>query len=158
MGGLRFFCTTVEVPDGDVELLIESVESVNAAPNPTNWSHWRDGLSERMGGSGHIGKMVFSAGAEVLAIAAYIPEAHNHDVSCVEWITAVLGTFSGTLLKGDKLLSIGIVKANAGKNIYPLKIRGRMIMEANNFSRGRGLLSVVDSDDDFLFGDHGFPL
>merc|ERR1719161_3474293 len=54
MGGLAFFCTSVAEPEGDIELLMESVKAMNARSDPTE--------EERKGGSGHIGKMVFSAG------------------------------------------------------------------------------------------------
>merc|ERR1712117_835162 len=55
MGGLQFFCTAVDFPDGDVELLVESMRAMNAKSDPRE--------EERKGGSGHIGKMIFSAGA-----------------------------------------------------------------------------------------------
>merc|ERR1711948_178692 len=67
MGGLQFFCTSVEEPEGDLELLMMSVEAMNEKSDPTE--------EERKGGSGAIGKMVFAAGADQLAIVAYVPEA-----------------------------------------------------------------------------------
>merc|ERR1712061_32550 len=66
MGGLQFFCTSVDVPEGDLELLESCVKAMNAKSDPTE--------EERKGGSGHIGKMIFSAGTEQLAVAAYVPE------------------------------------------------------------------------------------
>lgn len=39
---------------------------MNAKSDPTE--------EERKGGSGHIGKMIFSAGVDQLAVAAYVPE------------------------------------------------------------------------------------
>merc|ERR1712032_1141322 len=53
MGGLQFFCTSVDEPDGDLELLEECMKSMNAKSDPTE--------EERKGGSGHVGKMLFSA-------------------------------------------------------------------------------------------------
>merc|ERR1712238_101210 len=49
MGGLQFFCTSVDEPEGDVELLQESVRAMNVISDPTE--------EERKGGSGNIGKM-----------------------------------------------------------------------------------------------------
>merc|ERR1712010_442781 len=66
MGGLQFFSTSVDEPQGDVELLQESMKAMNATPVP--------GEEERKGCSGHIGKMIFSAGVERLAVVAYVPE------------------------------------------------------------------------------------
>merc|ERR1712070_1032040 len=82
MGGLQFFCTSVDCPDGDTELLVESMKAMNAKSDP--------GEEERKGGSGHIGKMIFSAGAEQLAIVAYVPEAKYGELSCQEWLEKAL--------------------------------------------------------------------
>merc|ERR1712004_741900 len=67
MGGLQFFSTSVDEPDGDLDLLKKSMGAMNAKSDPTE--------EERKGGSGHIGKMIFSAGTEQLAVVAYVPEA-----------------------------------------------------------------------------------
>merc|ERR1712004_560721 len=85
MGGLQFFCTSMELPEGDLEMLKESMKAMNAESDPTE--------EERKGGSGRIGKMIFSAGTEHLAIVAYVPEAKQSEVSCEEWIKQVLGEF-----------------------------------------------------------------
>merc|ERR1712027_68123 len=87
MGGLQFFCTSVDEPEGDIGLLMESVKAMNAKSDPAE--------EERKGGSGHIGKMVFSAGVEHLAIVAYVPEEKQGELVCEEWISKVLGLHSG---------------------------------------------------------------
>merc|ERR1712085_144965 len=66
MGGLQFFCCSVDEPQGDMEFLLESVKAMNNQPDP--------GDEERKGCSGHVGKMIFSAGTEQLAVVAYVPE------------------------------------------------------------------------------------
>merc|ERR1712151_8802 len=87
MGGLQFFCTSVDEPEGSTELLMESVKAMNAKSDPTE--------EERKGGSGHIGKMVFSAGVEQLAIVAYVPEEKQSELVCEEWLAKVLSLHSG---------------------------------------------------------------
>merc|ERR1712232_569556 len=151
MGGLQFFSTAVEEPDGDVELLLKSMEAMNQKCDPTE--------EERKGGSGHVGKMIFSAGTTQLAIVAYVPEEKQAELSCEEWINKVLSTFpGGKLLKSDKSICSGIIPADGDKGIFPLKIREGLIMEANNFLRGKGLFPDNDSDDDeMVFGDDDFP-
>ncbi|KAJ1496853.1 hypothetical protein HMI55_005809 [Coelomomyces lativittatus] len=67
MGGLKFFCTKVDEPEGDIDLLEHSVEAMNVPCNENS--------EELTGGSGEIGKMVFSAGETKLAICAYVPDA-----------------------------------------------------------------------------------
>ena len=46
MGGLDFFCTTIETPDGDTDLLLLAMEAMNAQPDA--------GDEERKGCSGHV--------------------------------------------------------------------------------------------------------
>merc|ERR1712084_18508 len=150
MGGLQFFCTSVDLPEGDLDMLVESVKAMNEKSDPTE--------EERKGGSGHIGKMVFSAGTEQLAVVAYVPEDKQGELSCEEWLAQVLSLFSGTVETKGKDVSSGFVKANADKGIFPLKIREPMILEANNFLRKKGLFPEDDSDDDeMVFGDDDFP-
>jgi len=152
MGGLQFFCTNVEVPEGDVTLLMECTKAMNAKSDPTE--------EERKGGSGHIGKMVFSAGLEQLAIVAYVPEAKQGELSCQEWLEKVVSVHSGgKIVEGGAEYSVGVIPANHDKNIFPLKIREGLILEANNFLRKKGLFPEDDGDDDdeMVFGDDDFP-
>merc|ERR1712151_1397863 len=150
MGGLQFFCTAMDLPDGDVDLLVESMKAMNVKSDPTE--------EERKGGSGHIGKTIFSAGAEQLAVVAYVPEDKQKDLDCQEWLKTVLNTQGGEILSAGKDLSTGRVKTNSDKNVFPLKIREPMILEANNFLRKKGLFPEdKDDDDDYVFGDDDFP-
>merc|ERR1712094_159571 len=52
--GLEFFCTTMEQPEGNVDLLEYCMAGANKEVDPD--------AEERKGGSGHIGKMLLSAG------------------------------------------------------------------------------------------------
>ena len=61
MGGLDFFCTTMELPEGNIDQLELSMLAMNAEPDPEG--------EDRKGCSGHIGKMIYSAGVEQLARA-----------------------------------------------------------------------------------------
>merc|ERR1711870_200632 len=127
MGGLQFFCSSVDLPEGDMELLVESMKAMNAKSDPTD--------EERKGGSGHIGKMIFSAGTEQLAICAYVPQEKQSELSCEEWLKTVLANFQGTIVSSAPDVCTGCVKADGDKGIFPLKIREPMILEANNFLR-----------------------
>merc|ERR1712217_60098 len=109
MGGLQFFCTSVDVPEGDLELLESCVNAMNAKSDPTE--------EERKGGSGHIGKMIFSAGVDQLAVVAYVPEEKQKELSCEEWLKTVLDTQGGKLDKKGKDVCTGFVKADSDKNV-----------------------------------------
>mmetsp|Transcript_71000 Transcript_71000/g.188786 ORF Transcript_71000/g.188786 Transcript_71000/m.188786 type:complete len:246 (-) Transcript_71000:296-1033(-) len=152
MGGLQFFCTSVEEPEGDVELLTQCVEAMNAKSDPAE--------EERKGGSGHIGKMVFSAGTEQLSILAYVPESKQEELSCEEWLQKVVSVHpGGKVLAAAKDVCTGCIPADSEKNIFPLKIREGLVLEANNFLRKKGLFPEDngDDDDDYVFGDDDFP-
>eukprot|EP00401_Gymnodinium_catenatum_P071599 CAMPEP_0117582300 /NCGR_PEP_ID=MMETSP0784-20121206/66352_1 /TAXON_ID=39447 /ORGANISM="" /LENGTH=1215 /DNA_ID=CAMNT_0005382799 /DNA_START=239 /DNA_END=3886 /DNA_ORIENTATION=+ len=152
MGGLQFFCTAVEFPNGDVDLTIESMKAMNAKSDPTE--------EERKGGSGHIGKMIFSAGDEQLAVVAYVPEDKQAVLSCEEWLQKVLsGQPGGKVTSTAKDVCAGVVPTDVDRGVFPLKIREGMILEANNFLRAKGLFPDDDGedDDDYVFGDDDFP-
>merc|ERR1719188_948537 len=103
--------------------------------------------------------MIFSAGAEQLAVVAYVPAEKQQDLSCEEWLSHVLAGQSGEVKTKGKDVCAGFVKANADKGVFPLKIREPMIVEANNFLRKKGLFPEDDGDDDeeYVFGDDDFP-
>ena len=119
MGGLDFFCTTMELPEGDTDLLLMSMDAMNAVRAPSASSpppsppppppphpqlhhllhhhlhhrlptrpHLQDPdpeAEDRKGCSGHVGKMIYSAGVSQLAIVAYVPDpAHNKSASKVD--------------------------------------------------------------------------
>jgi len=151
MGGLQFFCTSVDEPNGDLEMILQGVEAMNAKSDPTE--------EERKGGSGNIGKMVFSAGADQLAIVAYVPEDKQDKLSCEEWLNKVLSMYSGTQTKTGKDYCVGFIATDGNKNVFPLKIREGLILEANNFLRKLGLFPEDNGsdDDEFVFGDDDFP-
>merc|ERR1712224_587342 len=146
----QFFCTSVDEPAGDVELLVKSVEAMNAKSDPTE--------EERKGGSGAIGKMCFSAGLERLAVVAYVPEAKQGELDCGDWLKTVLSEFGGEMVSASKDVSTGFVKADSDKGVFPLKIREPMILNANNYLRKLGLFPEDDGDsDEMVFGDDDFP-
>merc|ERR1712166_1207413 len=150
MGGLQYFSTSVDEPEGDMELLIKSMEAMNEKSDPEQ--------EERKGGSGEIGKMIFSCGTDQLSVCAYVPESKQGDVDCKEWLKKVLDLHGGEILTDSKGVSTGRVKTDSEKNIFPLKIRESMILESNNFLRKRGLFPEDDDDsDEMVFGDDDFP-
>jgi hypothetical protein len=99
MGGLQFFCTKVDEPEGNVDLLIRCVEAMNAQADPED--------EERKGCSGHIGKMVFSCDDVRLIFAAYVPEDKQKEITGIEWVNHVAGLYQGTFVKGDNGLAVG---------------------------------------------------
>merc|ERR1719453_2344020 len=93
------------------------------------------GEEERKGCSGHIGKTIFSAGTQQLALVAYVPDEKVSELSCEEWLQATLANWGGEVL-------------TKSPNICPLKIREPMILDANNYLRKKNLFPEDNDDDD----------
>merc|ERR1711976_509497 len=89
MGGLQFFCTTMDEPNGDVDLLYESMRAMNAKSDPSE--------EERKGGSGRIGKMLISKDQEdsKLALDSYCPPAKHNELKADQWMKDLLGKLGG---------------------------------------------------------------
>merc|ERR1712070_1114233 len=113
MGGLQFFSTSVDEPQGDLEFLVESMKAMNEQPIP--------GDEERRGCSGHIGKMIFSAGVDQLALVAYVSAKgeQDHVAFCEEWLKAVLEPFGGEVVEVGAGMCQGRVLADGNKNVFP---------------------------------------
>jgi len=157
MGGLDFFCTTIELPEGDIELLQLAMTAMNAEPDPE--------AEDRKGCSGHVGKMIFSAGVKQLACVAYVPGEGNKSSELVpidEWAASVAAAIGGTAgaakdaespNKG-KVVEI-IVAADADKGKFPIKDKDTAMAAAFAFLRSKGAFPEDNDDDsdDMIFGD-----
>ena len=159
MGGLDFFCTTIETPDGDVELLQLSMTAMNANPE--------EGAEDRKGCSGHVGKMVFSAGVKQLAIVAYVPADKAEKVNVQEWTETVVAAVSGSITApaaaadsphgGMTVKAVVVSDPDAGK--YALKDKDAAMAAAFAYLREKGAFPEDNSDDDddeMVFGDDAF--
>lgn len=153
MNGLQFFCTRVFEPDGDLDLLKVSMHAMNAKSDPTG--------EMRKGECARIGKMIFSAGSEQLAVLAYIPKALKKHISGIDWLKRVIDEHGGWVTSDSSAtLACGIVPTDRDKGRYSLKIRESCITAANSYLKSKGLFpDSDDSDDDseVVFGDDLFP-
>jgi len=167
MGGLDFFCTTLELPDGNIEFLELSMTAMNAEPDPT--------AEERKGCSGLVGKMIFSAGVEQLAMVGYVPDLEfnksSDKVDVTAWMEDVCKAVSGSVTKpaaaccsvmpdGSKGKITGkvisaVVKSDPEKGKFALKDKDSAMAAAFAFLRANGAFPEDDGDDsdDMVFGD-----
>jgi len=163
MGGLDFFCTTIESPDGDIELLQLAMTAMNAQPKPDD--------EERKGCSGHVGKMIFSAGVKQLALVAYVPQAESNKsaekIDVMAWMEHVCKAVGGEIVKpktdADSPAHHGhvveaIVKSDPDKGKFALKEKDSAMAAAFAFLREHGAFPEDDDDDDDepCFGDDAF--
>jgi len=154
MGGLQFFCTSMDEPGGDADLLYESMKAMNAFSDPTE--------EERKGGSGRIGKMLISKNQEdsKLALVTYCPPAKHGELKADQWMKDVLKALGGgELLFGDAFTAKAMIQNDADKGLFVLKLKDSAITESINYLKGKGLFpdKADDSDDDYVFGDEDFP-
>ena len=159
MGGLDFFCTTMELPEGNLDFLEMSMVAMNAEPDPE--------AEDRKGCSGHVGKMIFSAGVEQLAIVAYVPDKeHNKSAEKVDvskWINEVCKATDGKVVKPPAKadspkggqFATAVVLSDPSKGKFAIKDKDTAMAAAFNFLRGVGAFPEDDGDDsdDMIFGD-----
>merc|ERR1711953_1231985 len=154
MGGLQFFCTTMDEPLGDVDLLYESMRAMNEMSEP--------GEEERKGGSGRIGKMIISKDQEdsKLAMVAYCPPAKQGTLTADVWMKDILSELGGgEYLFGDATTAKALLSNNPDKGLFVLKLKDSAITLSINYLKKKGLFpdSNDDDDDDYVFGDDDFP-
>eukprot|EP00300_Choanocystis_sp_HF-7_P027257 c32338_g1_i1.p1 GENE.c32338_g1_i1~~c32338_g1_i1.p1 ORF type:complete len:891 (+),score=218.16 c32338_g1_i1:209-2674(+) len=153
MGGLRYFSTTVSEPDGDLGLLNISLDAMNAEVDESS--------EERRGGAGAVGKMLFSAGKDKLAIVARVPPTSTHEVSVAEWIRHVSDALGGTLV-GEPTADYGqaLVAADPSKGRYSIKLKDEGIAASVAYLQSKGVFPEENegSGSDMVFGEDDFPL
>eukprot|EP00300_Choanocystis_sp_HF-7_P021757 c20852_g1_i1.p1 GENE.c20852_g1_i1~~c20852_g1_i1.p1 ORF type:complete len:431 (+),score=126.48 c20852_g1_i1:1-1293(+) len=151
MGGLEFFCTTVSTPDGDLKLTELCMFNMNKEVDPEG--------EERRGGSGPVGKMIFSAGTQQLSLVAYVPQDKQAKVNATEWAQAVLAQLGGELAGTPSAgLASGIVKSDPAKGKYSIKLKDDGIAHGVAYLKERGCFpdTKEDSESDMVFGDDDF--
>jgi hypothetical protein len=154
MGGLQFFCTTMDEPNGDVDLLYESMRAMNTDSDPSE--------EERKGGSGRIGKMIISKDQEdsKLALVAYCPPSKHEKLKADQWMKDILEKLGGGEMSfGDAYTAKAEIKNNKDKGLFVLKLKDAAISESINYLKSKGLFpdKTDDSDDEVVFGDDDFP-
>ncbi|KAI0244746.1 hypothetical protein L0F63_003456 [Massospora cicadina] len=158
-GGLEFFCTKLDEPEGDLDLMLESLAAMNKPVDPNE--------EESKGGSGDIGKMIFSINSQQVAIVAYVPKDKLNKITAKAWLEETLAKFGGKIVSGEDEVATGLIMADPEKNVFSLKVRDEAIPTAIGYLRSKGLFpeQADDSDDSFVMGDdtdfdsfHSYPL
>merc|ERR1712060_344674 len=154
MGGLQFFCTTMDEPNGDVDMLYESMRAMNEKSDP--------GEEERKGGSGRIGKMIISKDQadSKLAMVAYCPPSKQDTLTADVWMKDILSELGGgEFLFGDETTAKALLKNDPDKGLFVLKLKDSAITYSINYLKKKGLFpnGNDDDDDDYVFGDDDFP-
>jgi len=152
MGGIEYFTTTCETPEGDPRLLEIVCQEMNVKVDPT--------AEETKGGSGHVGKMLLSASDAQLAMVAYVPANKTSKISAKDWMQHLFTTFGCGEFVGEPSgkKAVGIVKQDKEKGKFPVKLRDEAINSSIGLLKGKGLFPDKDDDsDEMVFGDDDFP-
>ena len=151
MGGLEFFCMSIDAPEGDYEYLKLVLEGANA--------HVEEGSEERKGGSAHVGKCLYSSGLDRLAITTYVPEELLAKINPLQWMEHILKETAGdngVVAETSTTTVYAYVMQNPEKNLFSLKMKDVVPSMAINYLRERQCFPEDDgddSDDDMIFGD-----
>ena len=126
-----------------------------------------EGAEDRKGCSGHVGKMVFSAGVKQLAAVAYVPKAQEGKVVIQEWCEHTCAAVAGKIISAPAaavspdggLVATWVAEADADAGKFPLKDKDSAMQAAFAFLRSKGAFPEEKSDDDddeMCFGDDAF--
>ena len=103
--------------------------AMNAEPDPEG--------EDRKGCSGHIGKMIYSASVEQLALCAYVPDAEFNKsagkVDVTAWMDHVLGIIGGEVTK----------KATAVQSLIPNTKTGDILTGTTGKQKGKIVVAVA---------------
>lgn len=136
---------SVEVPEGDLELLQQVMDGANVQVD--------ESAEERKGGADDLGKAFLSAGDKQLAIKFHVPKAVSEakGVSMQEWIDALTFPVKDKGLqeveKTEETATF-TVAGNPEAGLFPLKLRDDCTAAGFAFLREKGLIPVEDSSDD----------
>lgn len=140
--GSRYFCAALIEPDGQLEALKQAMNTV-------------------IGTYDTISVMLFSANKDQLCIVARVAQDVEVPLSCKDWLDEVISALGVALIdyKGDDHQATLVIGACSQTDLYPLKLRDVAVNLAVQVLNKRKLLPYDDDDEeDFIFGDHDFPL
>eukprot|EP01065_Artemidia_motanka_P030196 TRINITY_DN3620_c0_g2_i1.p1 TRINITY_DN3620_c0_g2~~TRINITY_DN3620_c0_g2_i1.p1 ORF type:complete len:210 (+),score=105.41 TRINITY_DN3620_c0_g2_i1:62-631(+) len=160
--GSWFQQAMLQEPEGDMELLMLSLEAMNAKVDPE--------AEERKGGAGDVAKILISAGEKKMAVVVHVPEQftkadaneRQYEISASDWLKAALANLPGDG-KGAEIIEDTPVMARctyandpeAGR--FVLKAKDAISGASFGFLRGKSLVVDDDDSDEMVFGDDDMP-
>jgi hypothetical protein len=133
----------MQEPNGDVDLLYESLKAMNAKSDANE--------EERKGGSGRVGKMLVSPDQEntKVALVAYCPPAKQGVLTAEEWMKDMVKALGGgEILFSDSTTAKLEIKNDPDKGLFVLKLKDSAITESINYLKSKGLFPDAKDDDD----------
>lgn len=151
LGGLDFFCTTIDSAKGDVTLLRAAMDAMNVEVAPD--------AEERKGGAGHVGKVLVSSDEKVaVAVVVYVPEDKQEKLDAIKWVEHIAKGIQAEIIHKEAGSAYAVMKYDPDNGRFPLKEKDNAISQSTLILREMGLMPDDDSDDDeMVFGDDDFP-
>merc|ERR1712217_575736 len=100
--------------------------------------------------------MLFSDGADQLAIVASIPDALAGVLNCEDWLQEVSRAIGGEVVQSTGTSGMLIVRASADS--CPIKLKEPGITSAIGVLKEKGLFPVENDEEEAVYGDDDFPL
>jgi len=150
LGGLDFFCTSIDSAKGDVMLLRAAMDAMNAPCEPDS--------EERRGGAGHVGKVLVSFSEKTaVAIVCCVPDDKQDKLSAKTWIEHIANAIKADVLYSSAGYAYAEMKYDVDAGKFPLKERDNAISNATLLLRNMNLMPDDDDDsDDYCYGDDDF--
>jgi hypothetical protein len=144
LGGVKFFNLSVDTPNGDLDVLELVLQGMNAEVD--------ESAEERKGGSGHLGKMLLSAGDKTVAFICHVPKALQEEKADTgflikEWVEAVCKAASAEVVEETEEIVKIRGEGSVEKELFPLKMRDAAQAAGFAYIKSKGLIPDDDSDD-----------
>jgi glutathione S-transferase len=158
MGGMSFMNCSLDSMDlggktvGEVDRMEVALTEMNRPIPP--------GEEEAKGGSGHVGKALFSYGNTKTGVLCYVPEEHQKTLKADKWCQEIVGAMGGKVLPGATAgLAKGEIMGNGDKGLYPIKLKDDALQKSIQYLVKIGVFPDKDDDDsdEMIFGDDDFP-
>lgn len=143
--GVHFFCTSVDSPGDDWELMDKCMEGMNKEVD--------ENADDRKGGAGDLAKLLFSAGDTKLLLLCHVP-ASVEGATAEEFLKAVADSVDAKIIESTDEMCKAEALADPDNNRFPLKMKDTAIGAGFAFLRSKSLvLDDDDSGDEINFAD-----
>lgn len=125
-----------------------SLTEMNRPIDPAN-------AEEVKGGSGHVGKFLFSYGLEKVGILAYISEEQKGKVNAKKWIEEIVNPLKGKILTATDMGARAEIAGNKDKGLFPIKLKDEALTNSIRYLQKVGVFPEGDSDseEECCYGD-----
>jgi len=151
MGGITFMNVSLELPEANLEHMQLALKEMNVPVDPT--------AEETKGGSGHVGKCLFSYGPSTVGFVCYVPKEHQKTTKADAWAKEITKAHGGKVVGAATAeLTCGEVPGNPDKGLFPIKLKDAMLQTSITYLQKIGVFpDKDDSSDEMVFGDDDFP-